>query len=170
MKKLSAFLATVLTFTTLTYSQPSKATVGAIVSAPVLIAGLVITGASGIFAIKTISDCRRSGDNSGLCEGLTILITAPVLLVGLIVLDGEQGLEFSELNSKQAAELGVSEAELAVYNSEVDQANMILEQVKSELSQIKNADEADSRKAWSAVQDFVSPETFSTMQKIVSQK
>ena len=167
MKSLKVFFAVLLTFVTLTQSKPSQAAVGAVVSAPLLIAGLVIAGGGAIVTATTANSCV--GDSSGLCAGLTLLFGLPVIAVGLIMLDGEQEIAFQELNLSQASRIGVSEAELVVYNSEVDHANMLLAEVKAELSQKTNPSEEDSASAWSNVKDLVSPETFATMQKIVSQ-
>ena len=99
-----------------------------------------------------------------------ILIGAPVILLGLVVLDGEQEVQFRELNRSEAAKIGISAQELAVYNSEIDQANMLMADVKSELSKIEKPTAKDSAAAWVGVRDLVSPETFASMQKIVSQK
>lgn len=170
MKKLKALIAALLTVATLSHSKPTQAAVGAIVSTPVLIAGLVIAGGTGVLTIAQVSSCRRNGDSSGLCEGLTLLFGLPIIAIGLILLDGEQGVAFKELSPTQAANLGVSDSDLAVYNSEIDQANMLMNDVKEELAQKKNASEKDSIAAWNALKDSVSPETFATMQKIVSQQ
>jgi hypothetical protein len=168
MKKLRVFFAVLLTVTTLAHSRPSQAAIGAAVSTPVLIAGIVITAVTGVGTLATLSSCR--GDSSGLCAGLTILVGGPLVLLGLVVLDGEQGVEFKELSNKEASKLGVSATELAIYNSEVDQANMLMADVKSELSEMNKPTAEDSKIAWDGVKDMVSPETFATMQKIVSQK
>jgi hypothetical protein len=168
MKTLRVFVALLLTVATLTHSRPSQAAVGAAFSAPVLIAGIVIAGGGSIVTVKMLHDCR--GDSSGLCAGLTALVLGPIVILGLVILDGEQKVEFKELNLSQAQKLGISSQELAVYNSELDQANMLVADVQSELSKIENPDETDSAAAWNAVKEMVSPETFATMTKIVSQQ
>lgn len=171
MKSLKIFFAVLLTVVTITHSQPSKAAVGALVSTPILIAGLYITAVTGGTTIYSYISCNRGDhDESGLCSAVTLLFGLPLIALGLIVLDGEQGVQFQSLSLEQANQLGVSEAELAIYNSEVDQANMLIEEVKTELSQQKNPTEQDSVVAWNNLKDLVSPETFATMQKIVSQK
>lgn len=165
MNKLRTFIAVILTVSTLSYSRPSQATVGAFVSVPVLVAGIVITGGGYWWTGKLIKDC--GGD--GLC-GLAILITGPIMLVGLVVLDGEQPVAFRELDEDEASRLGISKSELAIFNSEVDQANMLLADVKTELSKVEKPTAQDSAIAWSEVRDLVSPATYTVMQKIVSQK
>ncbi len=168
MKSLRVFFAVLLTVVTLTQSKPSQAAVGAAVSTPVLIVGIVIAGGAGVVTLSTLHGCR--GDSSGLCKGLTILILGPLVLLGLVILDGEQQVEFRELSSVEAVKLEVSANDLAVYNSEVDQANMLVADVKAELSKIEKPSSEDSASAWSNVKELVSPATFTVMQKIVSQK
>lgn len=168
MKSLRVFLAVLLTVVTLTQSKPSQAAVGAAVSTPVLVVGIVIAGGGTVMTLSTLNECR--GQSTGLCTGLTLIVMTPIILLGLVILDGEQQVEFRELSKAEAAKLEVSSAELSVYNSEVDQANMLVADVKAELSKIAKPSAEDSASAWSKVKDLVSPATFSVMQKIVSQK
>lgn len=169
MNKLKAFIAVLLTIVTLTHTKPSQAAVGALVSTPVLIAGLVVGGAGLVGTAIGVSKCGN-GESSGLCGAFMILIGAPVMILGLVLLDGEQQVEFRELSKAEAKKLEISSADLEVYHSEIDQANMLIADVKAELSKIAKPTAQDSEKAWSSVKDLVSPETFATMQKIVSQK
>lgn len=168
MNKLRIFIALVLTVVTLTHSKPSQATVGAIVSAPVLIAGIAIAGTGVIGTAIYASKCGN-GDMNEICKLFIVMLGIPVIAVGLIVLDGEQDIAFSELSKTEAAKIGVSSSELAVYNSEVEQANMLMAEVKSELSKLEKPTAQDSRVAWNAVRDLVSPATYTVMQKIASQ-
>ncbi len=171
MNKLRIFFAVLLTVVTLSHSKPSQAGVGALVATPVLIAGLVIGGAGLIGTTIGIAKCnKRPSDSAAWCGLFVLLVGAPVMLIGLIVLDGEQEVQFRELDSQEASKLGISESDLAVYNSEVDQTNMLMADVKSELSRIKNPTAQDSKNAWSSVKDLVSPATYTIMQKIASQK
>jgi hypothetical protein len=169
MKQLRIFFAVLLTVVTLSHSRPTQAAVGAAFSTPVLIAGIVIAGGGVVTTVAGVASCKP-GDNSGLCAGLVILVLAPVVLLGLVVLEGEQKAEFRELSKEEANKLGISSNELAVYNSEVDQANMLVADVSAELSKIEKPTNEDSGVAWAKVKDLVSAETFSVMQKIVSQK
>lgn len=166
MKKLKVFLAIVLTVTALSHSKPSQATVGAFVGGPVLIAGLVLTGSAGIWSAYHFRKCEGGHE----CRGLMVLIAGIVLLPGLLVLDGEQGIEFKELTTREASHLGITASALEIYNSEVEQANMLMAEVTSELSRIEKPTEADSKVAWNNVKDLVSPATYSVMQKIASQQ
>lgn len=170
MQKLKAFIAVLLTVVTLSHSKPSQAAVGAFVSTPVLIAGLVIAGGSGVLTLSGMKKCGNSGESSGLCQGLILLLGLPFIALGVIVLDGEQGVAFKELSSAEASQLDIPASDLAVYNAEVDQANMLLADVKAELASKKKATAEDSVNAWENLKDTVSPETYATMQKIASQK
>ncbi len=169
MNKLRVFVAVLLTVVTLSHSKPSQAAVGAIVSAPVLIAGIAIAG-TGVIGTAIYSSKCGNGDLNEICKVFILIIGVPIILVGLAVLDGEQELAFRELNVSEAAKIGASQSELEIYNSELDQANMLMADVKSELSRIKNPTAQDSKNAWSAVKDLVSPATYTVMQKIASQK
>ncbi len=171
MNKLKAFIAVVLTFVTLTHSKPSQAAVGALVSTPVLIAGLVIGGAGLIGTAVSVSKCGDGGgEGQGLCKAFIVLIGAPIILIGLVLLDGEQEVGFRELSGIEATALDISRAELALYNSEIDQANMLIAEVQTELSKIAKPTAQDSQNAWSDVKELVSPATYGVMQKIASQK
>ena len=170
MKHVRIFFAVLLTVVSLTQSKPSQAAVGALVSTPVLIAGLAIGGAGLLGTAAGVAGCNRNGDSMNICRDITILIGSPIILLGLIVLEGEQEVQFRELTPSEAAKIGISGDELAVYNSEIDQANMIMGDVKSELSKIERPTAQDSAAAWNNVRDLVSPATYSTMQKIVSQR
>lgn len=172
MNKIRIFIALLLTVVTLTHTKPSQAAVGALVSTPVLIAGLVIGGAGLVGTAIGIAKCNEGGssDTNGLCGAFMVIVGAPVILLGLVVLDGEQEVQFRELSHKEAAKIGISSDDLAVYNSEIDQANMLIADVKTELSKIRKPTAQDSEAAWNDVKDLVSPATYATMQKIVSQK
>lgn len=168
MNKFRLFIAALLTVVTLSHSKPSQAAVGAFVGAPLLIAGVVVAGGGAITYALGKDQC---GSNEyGLCSGLWGLFTAPIILIGLVLLDGEQQVAFGELSPEQAKSLGVSAADAAIFNAEVDQVNMLMQDVKEELSQIKKPTVNDSAAAWSNVKDMVSPETFAVMKKIAEQK
>lgn len=169
MKKLKAFFAVLLTVATLSHSTPSQATVGIFTVTPVLIAGLAITGGGAIGTAISAGKCS-TGEAQGLCQALMIILGIPVLALGLIVLEGEQEIAFRELNSAEAEKIGVSSNDLEIYNSEIDQANMLMADVKTELSRMNKPTAKDASKVWNDVKELVSPATYSTMQKIATQK
>ena len=172
MHKLKLFLAVLLTVTTLTHSKPSHAAVGAFTAgSAVAVVGLVVMGAGAVGGVYFTAKILKKCDGLSCFKAIIpILGGAAVIFGGLMILDGEQEIEFKALNQKEASLLNVSEADLALYNSEIDQANMLMANVTSELSKISNPSADDSVAAWNDVRDFVSPATFSVMQKIVSQK
>ncbi len=169
MKSFKAFLFAVVTATMLFNSQPSKAAVGAIVAAPaVVVGGLVAAGLGGsalFFGTDLFDHCPNT------CEGGVVagLLGITMIGLGVILLDGEQEIQFSTLNSKQARALGISAAELSSFNSEIDQANFLMSYVKDEVVGLKTTNFEESAKIWNEVKDQVSPETFSAMAKISSQ-
>jgi hypothetical protein len=166
VKKLirTTVLSTVILASAMT-SYESKAVVGLFISPAVVVAGLIVGGGSylGGVAIAT------SGGLDRLAGG--VLIAFYGAIVGAVILDGENGqtLQFSELSSEQASTLNISEEARSVYNGELDQANSLISDVTSQLSQLENPTAEDSVAAWSKLKDSVSSETYSTMQKIVSQ-
>jgi hypothetical protein len=170
VNKLKVFIAILLTVVTITNTKPAKAAEGSFVGGPVLVAGLWITGGAivGTFVGGPIM-CRNESADS-MCLLIPVMLGMVAGAIGLLVLDGEQEYQFQELSEAQAKKIGVSAQDLAVYNSEIDQANVLMAEVKTELSKIEKPTAQDSVVAWSAVKDLVSSETYSTMQKIVSQK
>lgn len=172
MNKLKVFFAVLLTVVTLSHSKPSQAAVGALVSTPVLIAGLAIGGTGLVGTTIGLFKCGESGsgDAQGWCGAFILILGIPVILLGLVVLEGEQEVQFRELNNAEASKIGITNDELEVYNSEIDQANMLIADVKAELSKIKKPTAKDSSAAWNDVKDLVAPATYAAMQKIVSQK
>lgn len=168
MNKLRIFIAILLTVVTLTHSKPSQAAVGAVVSTPVLIAGLAIAG-TGVIGTAIYAAKCSPGEYQGLCQLIFIMVGVPVIALGLVVLDGEQEVGFREISDSEAKELGITSEELRSFNDEIDQANMLINEVRSELSQIKDATAEDSRAAWNELKDLVSPATYAAMQKIASQ-
>ncbi len=165
-KKLKAlFIA--LTVLISVQSKNSEATVGLITVNPALVTvGLVISvgGAAG-YAVAEINASR--GDIGSIFNSILIAMgSIAVGSVGLIVLDGEEGYAFAELDQVHAAKLGVTNEERLSFNSEIDQVNMLAAHVDRELSQIKNPTAEDSEALWSTVTDAVAPETLKAMQRV----
>ncbi len=155
MKFKSLALATVLALSTLTYSRPSNAMIGALMGNPALaIAGASI-GVGSFFAMNAT-------------DGEVGIIG---LLLGFVILDGENGqtLEFKELSQKSAKSLKVSEEERQSYNAEIDQVRFVASEVSAELGQMKKPKLKDSQKLWSELGQNLAPETLSAVQKISRQ-
>lgn len=172
MIKLRALFAVLLTVVFLTHSTPSEAAVGKLThNQKVVTAGLYIMGAGAAIGAVGYGIVAASCEGLG-CLGVLIPMMAGALVagVGLITLDGEQQIEFKALPKASASALGVSEADREIYNQEIDQANFLLKEVSAELAKTKAATAADSATLWEQMSSLVSPATFSTMQKIVSQQ
>lgn len=171
MNKIRIFLALILTVVSLTHSKPSKAAVGLFTGGSTAVVGLAVigTGVVGGYVASAIvgRDCRELG-----CLIVLVPVVAglAVAAVGVVILDGEQTIEFKELDKAAAAKLAISEEERTSFNAELDQANMLLADVASEMTKIEKPTAQDSVNAWTQVKDLVSPATFSAMQKIAAQK
>ena len=173
MKLIKTTLLSLLIVTSLS-SKPSQAAIGAIASAPVVItAGLVAlgigaTGVAGTIAASLL--VQNNGQDLGdgfFFNGVTAFGTLGV--VGLIVLEGEQQLAFTELTTAEALKLNISESEKQSFNAELDQVNAVMAQVTAEVSSLENPTLADSQAAWMEVSQSLSPESFTVMQKITLQ-
>lgn len=157
MKKLTGFLAIVLTTSTLTFSTPSKAAVGVIMGNPsVVLGGLAMVGVGAPVLIF--------GQDLGDIAGVGGLAT----LLGMIVLDGEQGqtISFNQISTKTAQKLGVTEVQRQSYNAELDQANYLFEEVSTELGRLERPSATDAKKIWANYESMVSADTFLVMKKI----
>lgn len=172
MQKLRVFFAVLLTAVTLTHTTPSEAVVGKIMhSKKVVTAGLWITGSGVTIGVGGTAIVSATCVDLGCLAVLfPMAVGGAVALVGLVTLEGEQEIQFKALSKADAAKIGASESERLQFNSELDQANILFAEVSEQVASIKNATVEDSANIWEEVKDLVSPETFSTMQKIVSQK
>ncbi len=171
MKNIRIFFAVLLTVVTLSHSKPSQAAVSIFTGGATAILGLkvIAVGVVGGYATAAIA---QSTCTSGDCFNgiLGVLLGGAVIAVGVVILDGEQAVEFQELDKKKATLLGVSESERESFNSELDQVNMLLEEVTEKMTSLESPTAQDSADAWNNVKDLVSPLTFSAMQKIASQE
>ena len=170
MKTIKTFIAVVLTVSTLSYSKPSQAVVSLATGGTALI-GLSMMGVGvvgGVVATAIVGQgCRMEGCYVVL---VPVVIGAGIAAIGLLILDGEQQIEFKALTKAEAAKLGITGSELAAYNEELDQANMLLSDVAEEMSKLEKPSAEDSINAWKQVKDLVSSETFTVMQKISAQQ
>lgn len=155
MNKLRVSCAVLLTVLSLTHSKPSQAVVGT--GGGAAIAGLALMGGGYLYTRK--------------CNDLGCLPLGTVMmLAGLIILDGEQQVEFKSLNQEEAGRVGVTADELSSYNSELDQVNIVLAQVSAELSEIEKPDAKSAISFWNNYSDLIDPLTFAAIKKIAAQK
>jgi hypothetical protein len=129
-------------------TKNSEAAVGLIAGPAVTTVGALVTLTSGVgFALgETI---LNSWD-------LTIISVYMILPVGLLLLDGEQTVAFSEVNSTMTHLKSVSADEIETYNAELDQLNAINEQISAEVAADKNT---DAKARWTDMSALVSPAT-----------
>ncbi|MFL5783590.1 MAG: hypothetical protein ACJ76H_03200 [Bacteriovoracaceae bacterium] len=169
-KKFKVLFAMLFIVGSLTHSKHSEAAVS-LATGGTAVVGLAVMGtgaAAGIIGTVIIgSTCSEMGC---LAKLFPMAAGAGIVALGLIILDGEQTIEFKTLDKKSASALGVTETERESFNEELDQANMLLADVSVEMSKLENPTAEDSVHAWNQVKDLVSPATFATMQKIASQK
>ena len=114
------------------------------------------------FEIGLGTYCNTIGD--GRCDMGTIGFA----YIGLIVLDGEQKVQFSELSSREANELQISKADLNNYNNNIEEINMIFSEVAASLGD--NTTREDAEVLWEEASKYLPKGVFKTMQKIGSQK
>ncbi len=166
-KKMRAlFLALAIMFTF--NSKNSQAAVGLVTANPAVVTiGLVMAAGGGVGLLVATKLMEEDGDLDGVFEGIFLAIAAGAIgAVGLLVLDGEQGYSFAELNQKNALKLGITEEERKSFNSEIDQVNALAGYVDQELSKMKNPTVDESMALWTSVADAVSPQTLKAMQKV----
>ena len=169
MKKLSGFVALVLTVTTLTVSKPSHSAVSLVTfNAPLALMSLGMLAGAGVAGI--VGDKIYRSNNDILASGGAFLQigAAIIAVVGIITLDGEGGqkLVFAELSQKQAKLLGVTAEETRIFNSELDMANQVFTQVTSDLDRMEKPKPKDAKALWEQYESMLSVETVSVMKKI----
>lgn len=152
------------------HSRPSQAAVGAIAAAPAAVtAGLYIVGAGGAaFAGGLIIDAK---ENAGGWAAFffTLFVAIPLGVLGLVVLEDEQALEFAPIEVSQAKGLGISESEILAFNSEIDQINALAAFVDSEVSKEEKPTKEHAAQLWEEVRGEISPAAFDGLVKVNGQ-
>lgn len=163
MKKFyNSIIAICLIATSLTYSRPSQAAVGALIgTAPVMIAGLVVAGGG-----LVLTNVRGDHWSDSLANAFFGLIA---MGAGLVILDGENSVVFDAVTAKEAKKIGLTKSEFLSFNSEIDQVNAVMNMVSEEVSQINNATAKESAEVWDNAREHLSAETFSAMVKVAQQ-
>ena len=139
--------------------QKTEAAVGLIAAPAIIVVGGVVAAAGGIATIDGFvsGPLCTMGSFDGVLSCAFFAITGMVVAtVGIIILDGEQSLAFSEVNSSMKHMKGVSAEDIATYNSELDQLNAINAEITAEVAADKSVD-AESR--WVKMSDLLSPAT-----------
>jgi hypothetical protein len=168
MKKLIIAVFTVIM--TMAPAQKSEAAVAGIMAATGAGAAgsVAIAGLASPFVMGTVMAVANAEDDVHFTLGF-VLGAYLGALGGLVLLDEETGeVQFNQIDKAAANRLALSMKDVAIYNSEIEEANILFEEVRSELTAESTVEE--SRELWNDMRDFVSPETFAVMQKLVEKK
>lgn len=140
----------------------------AVVSGVLAIAGSPAAGAVALSGLASAGVGLLATTNASSCDGGSCVVFLFLgLVAGAVLLeDGADNFAFSELSIDQAQELGLSAESIQIYNSEIDEVNLILEEVTSHLTAQSSVEE--SKTLWKEYKEFLSPQTFSVMQKLVT--
>ncbi|MBD65993.1 MAG: hypothetical protein CME62_12350 [Halobacteriovoraceae bacterium] len=166
MKNIKTLFLALIIATTFITPKKSEAAIGlATGTTPLVIAGIAAP-----LAVGGVLELAEGTDDM---RGMAFWIGAIVIGIplGIILLDGEeeQAIEYTLMDEKMANKMGVTRDEMNSFNQEIDQANVLLEEVALETETLDNPTAEDVRGIWENYQDFVSPETFSVMEKIGAQ-
>jgi hypothetical protein len=154
---------------TLVQSTPAKAAVGAIFAPGLVVVGLVMT-VGGVATTPLILRCGGHGACGGKADKALAyvgLIGAITGFLGIVVLDGEQTLEFTEISFVEAKKKRITVAEMNSYNSEVDMINALSAHVDAELAKIDKPSKEDSALLWQSVSEELNPRTLSALKKLL---
>lgn len=170
MKKLRALVFGLIAGIILLTSNDTKAAVGAIVAAPVVVTtGLIIAGTGTVGTAASVFAYNGTDDQSAsLGYFFLALIAGAVAVLGIIVLDEEQAMSYAEISKKEGLKIGLTNEEIHSYNSEIDQVNALASYVDTQMADLKKPTTEDAKVVWEEVSQAVSPETFSAMQKITA--
>lgn len=138
-----------------------------------LTAGVVPHAHSAVFAsgiVPAFAPLLALGGGIAIANGYNT--NRPKLMlwgISVFLLDEKTGeVEFSPIDPKTAAEMGLSEEESDSYNSEVDRLNATLDEVNSDMKNApKNDLEEIENKSMTKFQEQLSPATVKAAQKII---
>lgn len=170
MKSLKTLLVVFSLLCMTLHSRPSQAAVGAMVAAPAAVtAGLYIAGAGGAAFVGGLVL-----DEAGNAEGwasffITLFVAIPLGVLGLIVLEDEQALEFATVDPMKGKELGLSKSELQAFNNEIDQINALAAYVDAEVSKEEKPSNEHAADVWNQVRGEISVDAFNGLVKVNNQ-
>ncbi len=153
MKKVFASL--LLAFTLIfTPTHKSEAAVGGLLSLAVSVPAVIAVG-----GVSTLVGgvAFLIGDRTGGDTGFVLFFGGgALLLLGIALLDGEQAIEFAEVNPSMKHLQGISQDDMETYNSELDQLNAINAQITEEAAADRDI---DAKARWSEMGEALSPAT-----------
>lgn len=170
MNAIRKFVFSIVAMAILLTSTQTKAGIGAIAVAPVVVTtGLVIAGTGVAGTGLGIIGAATSDDWVVALGGILLArIAAIVALVGLVILENEQGMSYAEISEDEGLQLGLTSDEIDSYNREIDQVNALASYVDGRMAELKKPTTEDAKKVWEEVSHSVDTETFSAMQKITA--
>lgn len=158
MLRILASLAIALTLT-LAPARRAQATVG-IVAAPALIAvGSIVALAGGVAFLDGNFGgplCKIKSFDGVLSCVFFAMSGLVVAGVGLVILDGDQSLAFSEVDASMEHLASVGQQEIETYNNELDQLNAINSQIAEEIATDSST---DGKARWADLGALLSPAT-----------
>lgn len=169
---MKSFKKAVLSLVLITsFVSPSKAALGVSFAAPIaVVAGVAAMAVSGGAAYGGYRLIKRGGTGSTIAGIAALALSAGGAYFGLLLLDGEQSAEFSELSASQASALKVSADDIAIYNSEVEQVNAIAREIGEVLTKNGKDNVELSTELWMDLGTNLSPETMKVVIAVASQK
>jgi hypothetical protein len=88
------------------------------------------------------------------------------LVAGLILLDNEANkVDFKEISEEDSILKGLTQVEMQSYNNEIEEVNIVFSEVASQIN--KETTKLEIQELWETHSEFLSPEAFSALKKIV---
>lgn len=133
-----------------------------------VVLGLVLMDISQIYVVD--ERVRRSRGRRVVYTTVRVVTYVPLFIAGLVILDDNGKMTFGELEADVAIEAGISKEEALSYNSELEEVNAIKDIISSKLVKVTGTKKIKAEAAkvlWTEYQEYVSPETFSALVKLV---
>jgi hypothetical protein len=133
----------------------------------VVVGGVVV--AAGVVTGLVTAGRYCGGDSLACLLGLMLAaaIAAPIMAVGLLIMDAENTIQLVPLDAAAARKLNVTAAERQAYNAELHELSALSAFVAETVGPQGTLEESVA--VWSEVKDAVSPEAFSALAKVYSQ-
>lgn len=88
------------------------------------------------------------------------------LVAGLVLLDKDSNqVDFKEISEEDSILKGLTQVEMEAYNGEIEELNLVFSEVASQIN--SEMTKEDVAKLWEEHSEFLSPETFSALKKVV---
>jgi len=162
MKKTILSAALVLT---MAFNFQAQAAVGGVVAlagggATVALAGLGVSGVS--FGLFMANAYTLKSETVGFFTGYV------GFLLGLVILDGEEGqeIQFKKLNQNEITQMNLSPSEALAYNDNTEELTAAFKLVSSELSNESSVEVA--AKLWSQQEEILGKDAINGVRKVIA--